>query len=166
MEEEQFDVVDQNDQVLRQAARSDVHRLKLLHRAVHVFVFRSDGRLLLHKRSPDKEEFPSVWTSSASGHVSAGEAYDESAPRELKEELGITASVERLHKFSACEQTSYEFTVLYRAVSDQPIDFDPGEITEICWKTLAETAEWRDRKPEEFSPAFCLLFDWYRQVSQ
>lgn len=70
--EEFFDVVDEEDQVIDQVARSEVHRRKLRHRAVHVFLFRPDACLLIHKRSDTKEEFPSVWTSSCSGHVSAG----------------------------------------------------------------------------------------------
>ena len=86
--------------------RSEVHRRKLRHRAVHVFLFRQDECLLIHKRADSKEEFPSVWTSSCSGHVSAGEDYDATAVRELFEELGIESAVERLQKFSACDDTS------------------------------------------------------------
>ena len=120
MSEELFDVVDENDVVLRQMPRSQVHAEKLIHRAVHIFVFRSDGRLLIHKRTNDKEEFPGVWTSSASGHVSAGETYDDTAPRELLEELGLRAELVRLHKFAPCEETCREHTVLYETVCDDP----------------------------------------------
>lgn len=77
--EELFDVVDQDDCIICSQPRSVVHQRKLLHRAVHVFVFGTDGKLLVHRRSASKEEFPSVWTSSCSGHVSAGESYDETA---------------------------------------------------------------------------------------
>ncbi len=163
MNEEMFDVVDEHDQVLYQQPRSEVHRLKQLHRAVHIFVFRSDGQMLIHKRSPDKEEFPSVWTSSASGHVSAGENYEATAPRELFEELGIQSALTHLHKFTACPETSFEFTVLFQASSDEPIVFDQTEITEVRWLTVQEIVAWRIERPEDFSPAFRLLFDWYCQ---
>ena len=159
--EEQFDVVNADDQVLEQRPRSEVHRLKLRHRAVHVFLFRSDGCLLIHKRSAAKEEFPSVWTSSASGHVSAGETYDECVPRELKEELGIATRLDRLQKFAACEQTSNEFTVLYEAWCDDEVKFDPVEMSEIRWITVGELSQWLDDAPADFSPAFALLFGWW-----
>lgn len=161
--EEYFDVVDQNDKVTSRLTRSEVHRRKLLHRAVHVFVFRCDGALLIHKRSATKEEFPSVWTSSCSGHVSAGEDYDGTAVRELQEELGIDSVVQWLQKFSACSDTSNEFTVLYQCVSDAAVTPDPDEITAVQWMSIDEIRHWMERSPEEFSPAFCLLFRWYLQ---
>ncbi len=162
MPEEHFDVVDSQDNVIAGLPRSEVHRRKLLHRAVHVFVFRSDGAMLIHKRSPTKEEFPSVWTSSCSGHVSAGETYDETAPREMFEELGIEAAVTPVRKFDACPETSHEFTMLYIANSDDPILPDAQEMTEIRWMKLAEIEEWTHRAPENFSPAFLLLFKAFR----
>ena len=82
MPEEIFDIVDDQDRVIGQMPRSEVHRQKLLHRAVSIFVFDSRGRLLLQQRSATKDEYPLRYTSSASGHVSAGETYDETAPRE------------------------------------------------------------------------------------
>ena len=101
MPEELFDIVDEHDRVLGKMPRSEVHRRKLLHRAVSIFVFDSRGRLLLQQRSAAKDEYPLCYTSSASGHVTAGETYDETAPRELAEELGLTSPVERLAKFPA-----------------------------------------------------------------
>lgn len=164
MAEELFDVVDLQDCVIATMARSEVHRRKLLHRAVHVFLFRSDGAMLIHKRSPTKEEFPSVWTSSCSGHVSAGESYEETAPRELFEELGIEADMTPVRKFDACRETSHEFTMLYTANSDDSILPDAQEMTDIRWMMPAEIEEWTQQAPEDFSPAFLLLFRAYRSL--
>ncbi len=160
-EEELFDVVDETDKVIGQQKRSAVHQSKLRHRAVHVFVLRGDGRLLIHLRSESKEEFPGVWTSYASGHVSAGESYDESVERELQEELGITAPLTRLQKFEACPDTSMEFTVLYECTWNGEISADPEEIQQTEWVTVPELTGRITRQPDQFSPAFRLLFDWY-----
>lgn len=159
--EEYFDVVDEHDAVIEQRIRSEVHRRKLLHRAVHVFLLRSDGALLIHKRSDTKEEFPSVWTSSCSGHVSSGEDYDSTAVRELQEELGVKSDVLRLQKFSACADTSYEFTVLYQCTSDAIVTPDSGEIAAVKWMQVNDVQLWMEQSPNEFSPAFRLLFRWY-----
>lgn len=159
--EEMFDVVDENDCVQQQLPRSEVHRRRLFHRAVHVFLFRPDGCMLIHQRSSTKEEFPSVWTSSASGHVAAGETYDQSAPRELQEELGISASLTRLHKFSACPDTSNEFTILYETLSDQDVKPDESEIHDHCWLRPHQISAWLESAPGDFSPAFRLLFNWF-----
>lgn len=161
--EEFFDVVDEEDQVIDQVARSEVHRRKLRHRAVHVFLFRPDACLLIHKRSDTKEEFPSVWTSSCSGHVSAGEDYDATAVRELCEELGIDSAVQRLQKFTACDDTSQEFTVLYGCSSAAVVTPDPEEIAAVQWLPVTRIQDWMTRSPHDFSPAFCLLFRWFMQ---
>lgn len=163
--EEQFDVVNDRDEVVDVLSRSEVHRRKLLHRAIHVFVFRTDGRMLIHQRSSTKEEFPSVWTSSCSGHVSAGETYDESAPRELQEELGLVAVLTPLHKFPAQEATSWEFTMLYAATSDHEVTPDPTEMSAVRWMTVSDIAAWVCQSPEQFSPAFLVLFNWYREYA-
>ena len=161
--EEQFDVVDDDDRVVGQLARSEVHRRRLQHRAVHVFLFRADGCLLIHKRADNKAEFPSVWTSSCSGHVSAGDGYDATAVRELFEELGVESAVERLQKFAACDDTSREFTVLYRCCSDAAVTPEPVEITSIRWMSVDKIQDWVMRSPQDFSPAFRLLFGWFME---
>src|SRR5213593_4562124 len=89
MNDEIFDVVDQQDEVIGQAPRAEVHRRKLRHRAVHVFIFNSRGELFLQKRSMKKDCFPGLWDSSASGHLDRGEDYDRCALREVREELGV-----------------------------------------------------------------------------
>ncbi len=86
---ELFDVVDDQDHVLRQEPRADVHRQRLLHRAVHVLVFNSKGEVYLQRRSAKKDTYPHRWTTACSGHVDAGEDYDTAAVRELQEELGL-----------------------------------------------------------------------------
>lgn len=158
-----FDIVDEQDQVVGTARRDEVHRRKLRHRAAHIFVFRPNGQLLIHLRSPHKEEFPSVWTSSASGHVSAGEDYFTAARRELQEELGIDSDLQRFGKFEACEDTSNEFTELFLTTSDAEIQFDPVEIVRIRWMETQAIADEMNSKPDHFSPAFRLLFRTWRQ---
>lgn len=153
-------MVDEDDRVVARRPRSEVHRQKLRHRAVHVFLFRSDGRLLIHHRPADKEEFPSVWTSSCSGHVAAGESYADAAQRELDEELGVHTLPQPLWKFPASAATSQEFTVLYRATWDGDIVPDSREITDVRWINLQELTAWIDRASGDFSPAFVVLFRW------
>jgi isopentenyl-diphosphate delta-isomerase type 1 len=163
MSEELFDVVDENDCVIEQLPRSVVHARKLPHRAVHIFLFNSRGELLLQLRSAAKDEYPLCYTSSASGHLAAGESYDEAAPRELEEELGLVGlQLERLHKFPAGPETSQEHTLLYRTMSDRPVRIDPREIAAATFHTLDEIAAMRERDPERFSPCFVTLFHWYR----
>lgn len=161
MAEELFDVCDADDRVVGQAPRAEVHARGLLHRAVHVWVFRSDGRLLLHRRSLSKDEYPGRYTSSASGHVDAGEAYETAAHRELAEELGLTARLQRLVKLPAGPETAREHTLLYVCRNDAAPNPDPGEIASIEWCTVEEIAARITACPEDFTPPFRSLFAWY-----
>jgi 16S rRNA (adenine1518-N6/adenine1519-N6)-dimethyltransferase len=160
--EEHFDVVDEADRVIGQRPRSVVHRDNLLHRAVHVFVFDSRGRLLVQLRSAFKDQFPSTWTSSASGHLAAGEDYEPAARRELEEELGLVAPLEFLVKLPACAATAWEHTALYRTTTDAVPRCDPQEIERVESVALDEVERRIAADPARHSPCFVELVRWYR----
>lgn len=161
MTEELFDVVDEQDRVIGQAQRSVVHERGLLHRAVHIFVFNQAGQLLIQLRSARKDEFPNCYTSSASGHLDAGESYAAAASRELNEELGMQLSLEFVAKFAAGPELANEHTALYRAVADGIPAFDRSEIDDVSYRDLDAIADVIDREPERFASPFRFLFDWY-----
>jgi len=161
MPEEIFDVVDEHDRVIGSAPRSEVHARRLLHRAVHVFLFNTRGELLVQTRSATVDEFPLCYNSSVSGHVSTGESYEECAPREMQEEIGLSAPLEFLAKFPASPETAREHTVLYRAYSDEQPIFDTLEVAAVAFYELDLLKQMRAGEPERFSPPFRVLLDWY-----
>src|SRR5262249_28507820 len=110
---ERFPVVDKNDRVLGDASRSEVHGNNLCHRAVHILIFNPVGEVYLQQRSRWKDRHPLRWDSSAAGHVVAAETYDETARRELEQELGISVPLKKISKLSASECTDHEFIWLY-----------------------------------------------------
>src|ERR1700730_13266825 len=130
MGEEIFDVVNERDEIVGREFRSQVHRLGLKHRAVHVVIFNGQGEIFLQKRSMKKDCFPGAWDSSASGHLDAGQSYDACAVRELGEELGLQVHgrLERLFKIDACPQTGQEFVWVYRHRAEGPFTLQPEEI--------------------------------------
>jgi len=166
--EEIFDVVNERDEVVGQAPRSEVHHRKLKHRAVHVLVFNSRGELFLQKRSMLKDCFPGTWDSSASGHLDQGEPYDACAVREVREELGVqlTATPDRLFRIEACEETGQEFVWVYQCRHEGPFDLHPEEIERGGWFTSAEITQWIASKPEEFASGLVLIWGrWLRECA-
>lgn len=135
-----FDVVDHQDKVIGQERRSEVHRLGLRHRAVHVLLFNREGLVFLQKRSASKDTWPGTWDSSASGHLDTGETYDACAVREVREELGweVGTALEPLFKIEACPATGQEFVWVYRGMADGPFVLHPEEIETGRWFTVAE----------------------------
>ena len=135
MSEEIFDVVNERDEVIGRAPRSEVHRRGLLHRAIHVLVFNSRGQVFLQKRSMSKDRQPGLWDSSASGHVDSGEEYDVCAVRELREEIGLelAAPPRRLFKLPASTETDQEHVWVYRCQAEGPFTLHPEEIERGDW---------------------------------
>lgn len=166
MHNEFFDVVNAADEVVERKPRADVHRLGLLHRAVHVLVFNSRGQVFLQKRARTKDRQPGLWDTSASGHVDAGEDYDTAAVRELSEELGIAADTppKRLFKLPACAETDNEFVWVYRCEYDGPINLNPHEIETGDWFEPAVVTRRVADRPQDFASAFKLI--WARLAAQ
>jgi isopentenyl-diphosphate Delta-isomerase len=165
MNEEIFDVVNERDEVIGRQSRREVHRLGLMHRAVHVLVFNSRGEVFLQKRSLSKDRQPGLWDSSASGHVDSGEDYDACALRELGEELGWTPSQppRRLFKLGASSGTDQEHVWVYRCQGEGPFTLHPEEIERGGWFAPAEVSRWMAEQPEEFASALLVIWDRTRE---
>ena len=160
MSEEIFDVVNDRDEVVDHKPRSEVHRLGLMHRAVHVLVFNSRGEVFLQKRSMSKDRQPGLWDSSASGHLDRGEDYDACAVREVREEIGLVlpAPPQRLFKLPASLETDQEHVWIYRCTAEGPFTLHPEEIETGGWFPPEAITRWMKDKPEEFASA--LLTIW------
>jgi isopentenyldiphosphate isomerase len=160
MREEIFDVVNERDEVIGQQSRSDVHRLGLMHRAVHVLVFNAAGLVFLQKRSLKKDRQPGVWDSSASGHVDSGEDYDACAVRELHEEIGLrlNAAPKRLFKLAASAETDQEHVWVYRCQAEGPFRLDPDEIERGGWFAPEAVTRWIEERPRDFASALLVIW--------
>ena len=88
-QEEIVTIVDSNNQVIGAVPRHKMRQENLIHRAAYILVFNSHGELFVHRRTLTKDIYPGYYDIAAGGVVLAGESYEESARRELEEELGI-----------------------------------------------------------------------------
>jgi isopentenyl-diphosphate delta-isomerase len=77
--------------------RGVVHAQGLWHRTVHVWIHRYGEALLFQKRGILKDSHPGLWDVSAAGHIDVGERPEQTARREVKEELGLTVRIDDLH---------------------------------------------------------------------
>eukprot|EP00602_Paraphysomonas_sp_CaronLab_P006525 CAMPEP_0185036834 /NCGR_PEP_ID=MMETSP1103-20130426/30406_1 /TAXON_ID=36769 /ORGANISM="Paraphysomonas bandaiensis, Strain Caron Lab Isolate" /LENGTH=738 /DNA_ID=CAMNT_0027574547 /DNA_START=21 /DNA_END=2234 /DNA_ORIENTATION=- len=121
---------DRSDKVIGSSSKSTAHVFNqenprgLLHRAFSVFLFDSNGRLLLQQRAQSKVTFPNVWTNTCCSHPLYGyepcEVDDDeaiasgtvpgakaAAVRKLKQELGIDAHEVPVSKFKFLTRLHY-----------------------------------------------------------
>ena len=101
---------------------------------------------------------PLKWDSSAAGHVNSGQNYDETAPRELEEELGVKSSVELIGSISAREETGWEHVRLYRATHEGPFTLEPAEIETGGFFTVEQVSRWIEARPGDFANGFLGCF--------
>lgn len=130
--------VTKDDSILGSVERSAAHQDQILHRAGMIFLLRSDGKILLQRRSPSKETFPDCWDSSSSFHVTFGESYEEAAKRELREETGVSAPVAYLGKFSYHVPPENEIVAVFSCRTDDPVRIDQLESSLASFHTEEE----------------------------
>lgn len=143
---ERVDLIDDTDRVVGVVTRAEMRAGRLLHRSVSVAVLSSDGRLLVHRRADHKDLWPGRWDIAAGGVVASGEGYAESARRELAEELGVDLAGSSVDLVELGEGEYRDDDVALRCrcfvvTHDGPFRFSDGEVTEVCWMSLADLDE-------------------------
>ena len=128
-------VVNEEDLVIGQRRRDEIHSLNLFHRSIHVLVFNLNGEIFLQQRGLLKQESPGLWASSVSGHVDAGESYDVACIREIEEEIGIKINYipKKLFKLKPSKLTANEFSWVYYLETDQLLNPNLSEIEMGKW---------------------------------
>jgi 8-oxo-dGTP pyrophosphatase MutT (NUDIX family) len=87
--QEEVAIVDRDNRVTGSAPRHEMRAQNLIHRASYILVFNRQGDLFVQLRTMNKDIYPGHYDVAAGGVVLAGESYEESAARELAEELGV-----------------------------------------------------------------------------
>ena len=152
-----FAVVDENDNVVGEATRGEVHRNKnLIHRSVGVAVFNEKGGLFMQQRSATKDTEALKWTISCSGHAEAGDSYEETAVRELNEELGLdlirlSISLKPVCKFLCRAPHESEMVMLFKTVYEGHFRLLPEEIIKGKFFTRNELNEALQKRKIELS---------------
>lgn len=99
MRPEHVILVNKNDRKTGSMEKQEVHEKGLLHRAFSVFIFNSEGKMLLQKRADNKYHSGGLWTNTCCGHPRPGEKTLNAAKRRLYEEMGITCKLTNFFSF-------------------------------------------------------------------
>jgi isopentenyl-diphosphate delta-isomerase len=130
------------------------------HRAFSVFVFHTDGRMLLQRRAASKYHFGGLWTNACCGHAVPGEDLSLTAAIRLWQEMHLCVELVEAGVFtylatdSAAGLTEWEIDHVMVGVSGDAPQSHPEEADDWRWMELAELHEWLLLCPNEFTPWF------------
>lgn len=156
-----LDVVNDNDEVIGQAERDEVHRIGLVCRLVYVCFYTPDGKVILQKRSDTKKNDAGKLTTTVSGHVASGQNYLEAAVREALEESGIEVEAADLENLGVVRADYIQGTYLSNAmrglfaykfagnVSDLKVE--DGDGAGFAVLPIIELERQLDSEPEKFA---------------
>jgi isopentenyldiphosphate isomerase len=161
-QEETGVLVDDEDRVIGTALRSEIRARNLPHRGVAILVRNPAGEIYVHRRTTTKDVFPDMYDMVVGGMVIAGESYEETARRELAEELGVEGvRPDFLFRHRYRGKKNNAWISLYLVVWPGPIRHQESEISWGEYMTgdeiVAKLAEW------QFAPDHLELFDRYRR---
>ena len=167
--DEYFDTYTEAGDKLSPQKRHYVHANGIWHKAVNVFLYRSNGNIILQQRSAEKTVSPLAWDLSVAEHLEISESWEAAAHRGLSEELGITDIAleqwgsELKERFDNDESNihNYEFQRCYRGTTDQRITIDSAEVAAVREISPEDLAIEITAAPEKFTP---WLLSWSRAL--
>jgi isopentenyl-diphosphate delta-isomerase len=108
--EEKVILVDEMDIEIGLMPKTEAHKKALLHRAISVFIFNSNGKWLLQRRALTKYHSGGLWTNACCTHPLPNESNTDAANRRLKQEMGMSVSLKELFSFTYKETLDNELT--------------------------------------------------------
>ncbi|CAK4132086.1 unnamed protein product [Aphanomyces euteiches] len=111
----------------------------LPHRATFIVVRNSASLYYVQRRSLTKDYCPGYLEPMAGGVVGVGEDCDDSARRELEEEMGIRdTSISHVATFSYSSPPMLTWRSLYKCVYDGPVTMQEEEVSEVLLMSADE----------------------------
>mmetsp|Transcript_6837 Transcript_6837/g.10714 ORF Transcript_6837/g.10714 Transcript_6837/m.10714 type:complete len:302 (+) Transcript_6837:50-955(+) len=198
MDQEMCIVVNDRDEVIGSETKSKCHLnteidgRNLLHRAFSVFLFDSQGRLLLQQRAPEKITFPLVWSNTCCSHpLYTKEELEEkdflgvkrAAVRKLEHELGIPAREVPINDLNVLSRVHYkaptdhiwgehEIDYIIFVQKDVSLDLNRNEVNAIRYATEPEVWDLINDPSHKVSPWFRLIVErgllkeWWSDLKQ
>lgn len=130
-------LVDEDDKQLGTMDKILVHEKGLLHRAFSVFVFNSENKLLMQRRSSGKYHSGGLWTNTCCSHPGAGADVKSAAQERLVAEMGFSCELKPLYNFVYRAEMNnglieHEYDHVFTGTFNGEPNINPEEVME--WK--------------------------------
>ena len=165
--EENVVLVSENDEVLGLMEKMQAHQNGILHRAFSVFLFNTNGEMLLQKRAAGKYHSPNQWTNACCSHPKSGETYLDGATRRVFEELGIETNLEEKFHFIYKADVGqnlweHELDHVFTGNFEGEFHLNPDEVSEVRYISMDNLEKEMKNNPENFTEWFKIILEEYK----
>jgi isopentenyl-diphosphate delta-isomerase len=158
-------LVDEKDQAIGTMEKMEAHLKGLMHRAFSIFIFNTNGELMLQQRALSKYHSPGQWTNTCCSHPREGETTLKAAHRRLVEEMGFDTPVEEKFSFTYYSDEvgegliEHEFDHVFFGKYEEKPNINKEEVND--WKFMAMEDIKQDIKqnPQKYTVWFRIAFD-------
>ena len=163
MNREEVILVDEHDQAIGTMEKLEAHQKGLLHRAISVFIFDRQGRLLLQQRAAHKYHSPTLWTNTCCSHPAPGETAADAAHRRLQEEMGMRVPLTFAFTFHYRAPfdnglVEHELDHVFIGYTDESPIPNPEEVAAYRWVDRAAIDREIRMHPEHYTVWFKLIY--------
>ncbi len=164
MDVEYVILVNKNDKPLGTMEKIEAHEKAVLHRAFSVFIFNSEGKLMLQQRALHKYHSPGLWTNTVCSHPHAGEGTLAAAHRRMIEEMGFDCHIKEAFSFVYKADVGeglkeHEFDHVFTGIYDDKPSPNPDEVAEWKYVDLDYVAKDVIEHPDEYTEWFRIALD-------
>ena len=161
---EQVVLVDEQDHPIGLMEKQAAHIGPHLHRAFSVFIFNSEGELLMQQRALSKYHSPGLWTNTCCSHPRDGETLAEATSRRLMEEMGMRCEMHEVYTFiykAPVGQglTEHEFDHVWIGRSDDTPIINREEVESWKYMSLSDLKKDIQLHPELYTEWFKITFE-------
>ncbi len=155
VDDELIEILDENGRSFMLMPRKQAMQQQLPYRVALVVLRNRENKVYIHKRAAHTKSYSGLWSVSASGAAKAGEAMEDAALRELREELGVNGiQLYQMAEIAASAQTDWSRVFLFLS---QPanviVNPAPEEISEGMFVDPDELSAMIRQMPELLTPA-------------
>jgi len=152
-------LVDEFDNQIGIMEKMEAHKKALLHRAISVFLWNSNGEWLLQRRALSKYHSGGLWTNACCSHPLPYESYIDAANRRLIQEMGLQCPLKEIFNFTYKELldnelTEYEFDHVFFGITDDIPQINPAEVAEYKYIKYQELSIDIKKNPSHYTVWF------------
>ncbi len=152
-------LVNENDEQIGMMPKLEAHEKGVLHRAFSVFLFNTQGEMLLQQRAFGKYHSEGLWSNTCCSHPKVGEDTQSAAHRRLMEEMGLETDLQFLYSFLYKAEldkglTEHELDHVFIGISDQKPVINTEEVADWKYRSIDELFRDLESHPEHYSVWF------------